>query len=102
MLSFLPQGSSSFFRIRHQYHFKSACLISQPPRLGFKELVWRDVSGPSLAWYQERLAALSTQAGPPPLGLHLLLPDFGQMLPNLVGNREEDRMVLVQAVFERL
>jgi sarcosine/dimethylglycine N-methyltransferase len=84
-------------------HLRQASELRQLlARLGFKELVWIDVSGPSLAWYRERLAATSTQAGPPPLGLHLLLPDFGQMLPNLVRNLEEDRMVVVQAVFERL
>lgn len=71
-------------------------------RMGFRELGWIDVSFTSLAWYRERLAVFSPQAELPPLGLHLLLPDFGQMLPNLISNVEEDRMVVVQALFERL
>jgi SAM-dependent methyltransferase len=71
---------------------------------GFSELTWRDVSEPSLAWFQRRPAAdpSAAPAAPPPLGVHLLLgPSFGTAVGNLVRNLAENRVVIVQGVLER-
>jgi sarcosine/dimethylglycine N-methyltransferase len=71
---------------------------------GFSELTWRDMSEPSLAWFQRppRPGAAAGPAAPPPLGVHLLLgPSFGTAVGNLVRNLAEQRAVIVQAVLER-
>jgi SAM-dependent methyltransferase len=69
---------------------------------GFRELAWVDLTNPSTAWWRERMAALATRAAPPPLGLHLLLgADFPEIAQNMTRNLEEDRVRVVQAVFER-
>jgi hypothetical protein len=67
---------------------------------GFTEVTWRDVSGPCLDWLRQRLATVPTT--PPPLGLHLLLgPVMGVMFKNMARNLEEQRIAVIQAVFER-
>jgi SAM-dependent methyltransferase len=67
---------------------------------GFRQRVWRDSSTAALAWLRERLAA--TPASPPPLGLHLLLGTAaGEMLHNVARNLEENRIVVIEAVFDR-
>jgi SAM-dependent methyltransferase len=68
---------------------------------GFTEVAWVDVSAASLEWFRGRAAA-TAQGGLPPLGLHLLLgEDFGPMFRNQVRNLEEERIVVIQAVFDR-
>jgi SAM-dependent methyltransferase len=69
---------------------------------GFRERAWRDVSAPSLEWFRRRREAARAAAAPPPLGIHLLLgADFGAMFDNQVRNLEEDRIAVIQAVWER-
>jgi SAM-dependent methyltransferase len=68
--------------------------------LGFVEKAWVDVSHPSL----EAARSMAATAGsePPPLGLHLLLgPLFKDAVRNLIRNLEEQRIVIVEAVFDR-
>jgi ubiquinone/menaquinone biosynthesis C-methylase UbiE len=68
---------------------------------GFTELTWLDVSQPSLAWIKERQAM--APATPPPLGLHILLgPAIGVMFTNLTRNLQEQRIAVIEAVFERI
>jgi SAM-dependent methyltransferase len=69
---------------------------------GFRELDWADVSGECLEWLRERMAA--AQSGPPPpLGVHLILGEqAAAMFRNVARGLEEDRLRVVQAVFERL
>jgi len=70
-------------------------------RLGFAEKAWLDTTRPSLGWFRERAAAAAGLT-PPPLGLHLLLgPLFGAAFRNVLRNLEEQRLVIVEAVFER-
>jgi hypothetical protein len=67
---------------------------------GFEELAWIDKTAPALQWYRKRLAPKLKE--PPPLGIHLVLSDdFSEMLHNQVLNLSEDRISVVQAVFER-
>jgi SAM-dependent methyltransferase len=69
---------------------------------GFEERAWIDETAPALQWHQERLAA-SPAGGPPPLGPHLVFRhDFGEMFRNQVLNLSEDRIAVIQGVFERL
>jgi ubiquinone/menaquinone biosynthesis C-methylase UbiE len=68
---------------------------------GFEERAWIDETAPALQWHQERLAA-TPEGGPPPLGPHLVFRhDFGEMFRNQVLNLGEDRIAVIQAVFER-
>jgi len=73
-------------------------------RTGFKEAAWVDVTKSAIAGAKNRLASIQ----PTPkvglsLGLHLLFgPDFAQMVQNQMRNAEEDRTVVIQAVFGRV
>jgi SAM-dependent methyltransferase len=68
---------------------------------GFTEGTWLDVSKASLAWIHQRQTM--APATPTPLGLHLLFgPVIGVMSRNLTRNLEEQRIAVIEAVFERL
>lgn len=69
---------------------------------GFRELDWVDTTDWSLAWLQARLAAVPAKpVTPSPLGLHLLLgPDVSVMFRNHVLNLQENRISIIQGVFE--
>ncbi len=65
--------------------------------VGFREVVWRDATAGALKWFDQRPAS----ANMPPLGLHLLLGDlFLPAFANQVRNLREDRITVVEAVFE--
>ena len=67
---------------------------------GFRELAWLDVSKRTLAWLQQRAAAFES---PAPFGLALLLGElFVPAFGNLAQNLNEDRVHIVQAVFQRV
>ena len=71
--------------------------------IGFEESAWIDETASALRWFRERLAAADAASGElPPLGLHLVLgTNLGQMFRNLARNLQENRVVVVQGVFER-
>lgn len=70
---------------------------------GFRELAWSDETAGGLAWFERRLATMDAASAPPQLGLHLILgPDARAMFQNLVRNLREQRIAVVQAVFERV
>lgn len=67
---------------------------------GLTELTWVDETASATQWFRQRLPA--TPPGDPPLGLHLLLgADFGEMFRNQALNLSENRIVVIQAVFEK-
>lgn len=70
---------------------------------GFTEVAWLDTTAAALEWYQQMAAPPSAAAaGIPPPGLHLLLgPDLPEMGRNLVRNLQEQRIVVVEARFDR-
>jgi SAM-dependent methyltransferase len=71
--------------------------------VGFEESAWIDETTSAIRWFRERLAAADAASGElPPLGLHLVLgTNLGQMFRNLARNLQENRVVVVQGVFER-
>ncbi|MCI0622064.1 MAG: methyltransferase domain-containing protein [Acidobacteria bacterium] len=81
--------------------------LSQPEELrtrlagmGFRELLWADETAMAVEWFQERTA--TAEPAQQHLGLHLLLgSDFNDMFRNQVRNLNENRIAIVQAVFER-
>jgi len=73
-------------------------------QLKFKELQWKDATSVSLKWFRNLVASRSAKpAGtPPPLGLNLLMgKSTAEKGKNLVRNLEEDRVRVVQGVFQR-
>jgi SAM-dependent methyltransferase len=67
---------------------------------GLVELDWREVTAEALAWSRERRARAA--AGEPSLGPQRYLgPEFTQMIKNLGRNLEEDRVGVVQGLFEK-
>jgi ubiquinone/menaquinone biosynthesis C-methylase UbiE len=70
-------------------------------RLGFVEKAWLDTTPQSLDWFRERTAAAAASPSPPPLGLHLLLgPRIGPAIQSVYRNLQEQRLVIVEAIFE--
>jgi ubiquinone/menaquinone biosynthesis C-methylase UbiE len=65
-------------------------------RAGFSVRVWDDLTADARAFFQQ-LGAGSTQ-DPPPLGLHLLIPNMPLKGKNLKRAVDEDRIVLVRCV----
>jgi SAM-dependent methyltransferase len=69
---------------------------------GFTEREWVDMSEPSMAWFRERVGPPGAPpTAPPHLGLHLLLgPQAGMIFGNVLRNLEEQRLTVVQGVFQ--
>lgn len=69
---------------------------------GFRELIWHDETAEATRWFEERVPAAASPS-PAPFGLHLLLGQGAPaMFRNLLRNLQEGRVVVVQAVFERV
>ncbi len=69
--------------------------------LGFKQVVWNDVTELGLKVQRERLAAAST-AEPTPLSQGLIhKTDMGKTMANMVRNSEEGRTIVITSVFQR-
>ena len=72
---------------------------------GFKEVTWLDVTRPTQEWARQRAAAATASgaSSPPPLGLNLLIGEsFSQAMKNMTGNLDEGRIVIIEAVFDKL
>lgn len=68
---------------------------------GFAELAWQDRTAAALDWFRAALERIRA-AGPPPLGIHLLMgEDSRAKLENMVRNLEERRIVVAMAVLRR-
>jgi SAM-dependent methyltransferase len=67
---------------------------------GFVILGWRDTTAEGRAFVEALLARIA-ESGPPPLGLHLLLPDFRPRALNVLQSMGEDRIAVVEIVCRR-
>lgn len=89
-----PEPSISFLRAPEEIR----ALLG---RLGFREQEWVDSSAQALDWFRERAAA-AAELPSQQVGLPLLLGSaFGEMFRNQVRNLEEQRIIIVEAVFKR-
>ena len=74
-------------------------------RLEFKEMQWKDATSVSLKWFQNQLASKTPKkagGGSPSLGLSLLMgKSAAEKGRNMLRNLEEDRIRVVQGVFQR-
>jgi SAM-dependent methyltransferase len=66
-------------------------------KAGFRIEGWRDLNAAGLAYFETVFAQVA-QSGPPPLGPHLLLPDFRARIENVQRGLAEDRLALVEIV----
>ena len=64
---------------------------------GFAIESWRDTTAAGQAFFETVLARIAA-SGPPPLGLHLLLPDFRPRAENMLRGLAEDRLAVVEIV----
>jgi ubiquinone/menaquinone biosynthesis C-methylase UbiE len=70
---------------------------------GLHIISWRDTSEVGRAWFKEVAAKMQQQGGSPALGFHVLLgPDFRVMAQNQVRNLNENRIVLIECVAQKL
>ncbi len=68
---------------------------------GLKERLWRDLTEAAKAWSEKAVAAQA--AGKAPAGPALILgPAFAEMVANLRRSLFEDRITVIQAVFEKI
>ena len=90
-----------------EINFLSApdAMKQQLDEAGFEVRTWNDVTVPCLEWFRDLMAAMAERPpeAAPPLGLNLLMgsttPD---KVKNVVRNLDEGRIVVVQAVAERI
>ena len=64
---------------------------------GFRIESWRDTTAAGRAFFETVLARIA-ESGPPPLGLHLLLPDFRPRAENMLRGLAEDRLAVIEIV----
>ena len=64
---------------------------------GFHIASARDTTAAGRAFFESMLAGFAA-SGPPPLGLHLLLPDFRPRVENMLRGLAEDRLAVVEIV----
>ena len=70
---------------------------------GLHIISWRDTSEVGRAWFKEVAMKMQQQGGSPPLGFHVLLgPNFRVMAQNQVRNLNENRIVLIECVAQKL
>jgi len=69
--------------------------------IGFREVEWVDEREKIVAALQRQVSILALN-GPPPLGIQLLVgTEFPGMLANVGRNLQENRLTIIQGVFER-
>lgn len=84
------EGSDSFLK-------KPEMVRDMIKEAGFGEIDWRDETALAVEWFQR-----SPKTEPPPLGLHLLLGEnFSEMFRNQVRNLNENRVTVIQGIFEK-
>jgi hypothetical protein len=70
--------------------------------VGFRILDWEDKSQQSLQWFTAAMEKMKL-SGPPPLGIHLLMGSTARAkLENIVRNLREGRIVVFQAIAEKV
>ena len=65
--------------------------------VGFRIESWRDTTAAGRAFFETALARIA-ESGPPPLGIHLLLPDFRPRAENMLRGLTEDRLAVIEIV----
>ncbi len=64
---------------------------------GFRIESWRDRTAAARTFFETALAR-SAERGPPPLGLHLLLPDFRPRAQNTLRGLADDRLAVLEII----
>jgi len=67
---------------------------------GLKQRHWRDLTAEAKAWSEKAVAAQQSSRGPSGPAL-ILGPSFAEMVANLRRSLFEDRITIVQAVFDK-
>ena len=91
-------------------HDRSISFLITPERLldllgtaGFQVKNWRDTSEDGRAWFKEIAIKMQLQPERPPLGFQVLLgPDFREMAQNQVRNLNENRIVLIECIAQKM
>lgn len=69
---------------------------------GFRAISWKDGTDEARAWFQAMVERNAAEGQGPRLGLHHVLgPDWPAMIANLGRNFQEQRIRVIQAVFEK-
>jgi MPBQ/MSBQ methyltransferase len=72
------------------------------PNVGLRLVDWEDTTARSLEWFTMAVQRIKA-SGPPPLGIHLLMGETAlAKLDNMERNLRESRIVVAQAVAEKL
>ena len=69
--------------------------------LGFREIAWVDATIQAVEFIRRLRATTQPGAVPPPLGLHLIIPNAAERVGSQMRNLEEERVRIIAAVFER-
>lgn len=68
---------------------------------GFNKLVWNDLTAQASEWYKAIIARAQQDGPPPPLSFNVFIVDsVPQKAANVLRNLEENRIVVVQGIYE--
>lgn len=67
---------------------------------GLTMIALRDVSDLAAVWFQEQVKLTCRPNGPPPIGFHVLLPEWGLMAYNQWHNIREQRIAFIYFIAE--
>jgi len=67
---------------------------------GFEERNWMDDTQACIEWFHARMAAQTPDVSPP-VGYDLVVPNFPEKGRNVLRNLKDNRITVIQAVFDR-
>jgi ubiquinone/menaquinone biosynthesis C-methylase UbiE len=69
---------------------------------GFRTLTWRETTAAARDFFKQLVERSQGQAGPPPLGLHLLVgANAAAIFGNMIRNLHEDRIRLIETIQQK-
>jgi SAM-dependent methyltransferase len=74
----------------------------QLEQAGFRTLTWRDTTAAAHDFFKQLVERSRGQAGPPPLGLHLLVgANAAAIFGNMIRNLDENRIRLIETIQQK-
>jgi SAM-dependent methyltransferase len=105
---FAGPGGPIHFPVPWAYDESTSALLSpenterELERAGLRVVNQREATCRALDWFRDQAIRMLRPGGPPPLGFHVLLPDWAIMAINQVRNLIEQRILVGYRVLKRM
>jgi SAM-dependent methyltransferase len=84
------------------YLITPEALRSHLAQAGFRTLTWRETTAAARDFFKQLVERSRGQAGPPPLGLHLLVgANAPAIFGNMIRNLDENRICLIETIQQK-